>query len=136
LSSSIGRCTSEADLSPLLRGDLDTVSIVRDYVEVRIPYNVLRCMTAPIVRTESGDCRFPEPGSRDALCSLIDSSVTRVQVKDGDAIELDMDSGETLVFPLDEDSRTLPDGRVLPEAVHLVPADTRGRLDGAKMVIW
>jgi hypothetical protein len=40
----------EDALTPLLRGDLDTVSFVRDYVEFRIDYNVLRCMTGPIVR--------------------------------------------------------------------------------------
>jgi len=122
-------------LAPLLRGDLDTVSFVRDYVELRIDYNLLRCMTRPIVRTGRGDIRFPEPGSRDALCALIDSAVSQVAATD-DAIELLMDSGDTLVLPLGEASRTLPDGRVLPEAVHLVPADERGRLDTAKMVVW
>jgi hypothetical protein len=111
------------------------VAFARDYVEVRIDYNVLRCMTNPIVRTVSGDVRFPQPGSRDALCGLIDSAVTRAQLM-ADAIELDMDSGQTLVLPLDEKSRTLPDGRVMPEAVHLVPADERGPPDGANMMIW
>lgn len=126
---------AEAILAPLMRGDLNTVSFVRDYVEVRIDYNIVRCMTGPIVRTASGDFRFPQPGSRDALCGLIDAVVNRVEVSD-DAIELHMDSGDVLVLPLDEKSRTLPDGRVLPEAVHFVPADARGRLDTAKMAIW
>jgi hypothetical protein len=40
----------EDPLALLLRGDLDTVSFVRDYVEFRIDYNVLRCMTDPIVQ--------------------------------------------------------------------------------------
>jgi hypothetical protein len=122
-------------LAPLLSGDLDTVSFVRDYVEVRIDYNILRCMTGPIVRNASGDCRFPEPGSRDALCTLIDCVVTFVEVSD-DAIELQMESGDALVLPLDEKSRTLDDGRVVPEAVHFVPRDERGRLDVTRMVIW
>jgi hypothetical protein len=122
-------------LALLLHGDLDTVSFVRDYVEVRIDCNVLRCMTGPLVRTVTGDFRFPEPGSRDALCGLIDGAVTRAEVT-ADAIELDLDSGQALVLPLDEKSRTLPDGRVMPEAVHLVPADERGRPDVAKMMIW
>lgn len=97
---------SEEALAPLLRGDLDSVSFVRDYVEVHIACNVVRCMTGPIVRTGDGDFRFPEPGSRDALCGLIDSAVTQVHVT-RDEIELDMDSGQALVLPLDEKSRTL-----------------------------
>jgi hypothetical protein len=122
-------------LEPLKHGDVDTVSFVRDYVELRIDYSIVRCMTGPIVRTASGDFRFPEPGSRDALCGLIDRVVKEVEVRD-DAIELHMDSGETLVLPLDQKSRTLPDGGVLPEAVHFVPADERGRLDAARMAVW
>lgn len=126
---------AEAILAPLMRGDVDTISFVRDYVEVRIDYNIVRCMTGPIVRSVSGDYRFPEPGSRDALCGLIDRVVKHVEVSD-DAIELHMDSGEALVLPLDEKSRTLPDGRVVPEAVHFVPADQNGRLDVTRMAIW
>jgi len=68
----------EATLAPLVEGDLDTVAFVRDYVEVRINYNVVRCMTGPIVRTPSREYRFPEPGSRDALCGLSDGIVQRV----------------------------------------------------------
>jgi hypothetical protein len=125
----------EDALTPLLRGDLDTVSFVRDYVELRIDYNILRCMTGPIVRTGGNEWRFPHPGSRDALCGLVDGVVKEVQVTDA-AIELRMDAERTLLLPLDAKSRTLPDGRVSPEAVHLVPADARGSLDVARMMIW
>ena len=125
----------EAILAPLLRGELDTVSFVRDYVEVRIDYNIVRCMTRPIVRTPNGDFRFPEPGSRDALCGLIDSAVhasgrqrRRHRASHGLRAETRL--------PLDEASRTLPGGKVSPEAVHFVPADERGRLDVAKMAFW
>lgn len=125
----------ETDLVPLLRGDLDTVSFVRDYVELRVDYNIVRCMTGPIVRVADGEVRFPDPGSRDALCGLIGSDVISAQVND-DAIELVMSSGPTLVLPLDLASRALSDGRVIPEAVHLVPADPRGELDVGRMIIW
>jgi hypothetical protein len=47
-----------------------------------------------------------------------------------------MDLERTLILPLDEKSRTLPDGRVLPAAVHLMIADERGSLDMARIVIW
>jgi hypothetical protein len=47
-------------------GDLDTVAFVRDYVELRIDYNILRCMTGPIVTSNGREVRFPNEGSRDA----------------------------------------------------------------------
>ncbi len=47
------QCVSEATLALVLEGDLDTVAFVRDYVEVRINYNVVRCLTGQIVRTPS-----------------------------------------------------------------------------------
>ena len=52
-------------LDLLLGGHLDTVSFVMDYVEFRVSYNILRCMTGPIVERENAVHRFPEPGSRD-----------------------------------------------------------------------
>ena len=121
----------EGPLTLLLRGDLDTASFVRDYVEFRIDYSVLRCMTGPIVRIGGNEWRFPDPGSRDALCGLIGGIVKEVEVTDA-AIELRMDLERTLILPLDAKSRALPDGQVSPEAVHLVPADERGSLDVAR----
>ena len=60
-------------LRRLVGGDLDTVSFVRDYVEFRVDYNVLRALTPPQIRLPDGQShRFPDAGSRDALCALID----------------------------------------------------------------
>ena len=127
--------TISGSLASLLNGELDTVSFVRDYVEVRIEYKVLRCMTGPVVQTDADTVRFPDPGSRDALCGLIRGVVLDIDIT-ADAIALSMNSGQRLVLPLDEASGTLPDGRVTPEAVDFVPADERGRLEVARMVIW
>jgi hypothetical protein len=79
--------------------------------------------------------RFPESGSRDALCELIDSNVVTTTVW-ADRLELRTDRTQILELPLGFHSRTLPDGRALPEVVHLVPADRRGVLDTARMFIW
>lgn len=119
----------------LTGGELDTVAFVRDYVELRIDYNVLRCMTGPIVISDGREVRFPSEGSRDALCGLIGGVVEKVEIT-ADAIELRMASGESLICPLDRRSRTLAEGAVLPEALHFVPADLRGQPDGSRMVIW
>jgi hypothetical protein len=66
---------------------------------------------------------------------LIDGVVEKVEITEG-AIQLRMSSGESLICPLDQRSRTLEDGSVLPEAVHFVPADRNGRLDGSRKAIW
>jgi hypothetical protein len=122
--------------APLVGGHLDTVSFVMDYVEFRVNYNILRCMTGPIVRLDSGEYRFPERGSRDALCELIDTVVTVAELHDADRIELRTSKGQTLLLPLDTESMTpAPEGLFL-EAVHLVPADRSGRPLGDQMRIW
>jgi hypothetical protein len=123
-------------LESLVGGHLDTVSFVMGYVEFRIDYSILRALTNPIVQGVDGQIsRFPEPGSRDALCRLIDSTVVAASEKgdreaDNLRIEIETDGRQTLVIPLD--SRSLRG----VEGAHLVPADERGHLDVAKMAIW
>jgi hypothetical protein len=74
--------------------------------------------------------RFPEPGSRDALCSLIGSEVAAVTVSDDDRIELELHGDRRLTIPLDQESR------LGVEAAHYVPAARDGTLRTADMRIW
>jgi hypothetical protein len=123
-------------LGRLIGGEFDTVSFVRDYVEFRIDYNVLRAITSPQVLLPSGEShRFPDAGSRDALCTLIDSYVVQACERGSHEtsdlrLEVLTDQGHVLTIPLDYGSR------VGPEAAHLVPADERGRLDSIGMSVW
>jgi hypothetical protein len=123
-------------LAILVGGHLDTVSFVMDYVEFRINYNVLRAVSDPAVQLPDGSLhRFPRPGSRDALCTLIDSTVARAAEVGSRGtghhrIELETDRGHMLTIPLDFESR------VGPEAAHLVPADERGQLVVEDMWVW
>jgi hypothetical protein len=60
----------------LVGGEFDAVSFVRDYVEFRVDYNVLRALAPPQIRLpDVHSHRFPDFGSRDALCTLIYSPV-------------------------------------------------------------
>ena len=126
----------KSDPLSVLRGHLDTVSFVMDYVEFRIDYNILRVMTGPIVElTDGRRGRFPEEGSRDLLCELIDTEVVSAdQIGDDDSadhrIEVRTREGHLLIVPLDAESMGGYEG------AHLVPADATGRLDGASMVVW
>ncbi len=123
-------------LSILEGGHLDTVSFVMDYVEVRIGYNVLRSQASdPTVRLPDGSIyKFPQDGSRDALCSMIDANVIAASELGVDTddwrIEVRTDKGHVLTIPLGWEQR------VGPEAAHLVPADASGRLEGSGMWIW
>lgn len=116
-------------------GHLDTVSFVMNYVEFHISYNVLRALTAPIVELQDGSrfC-FPDSGSRDALCSLIDTEVESAhevgsfETRDR-RIELRTDGGHLLSLPF---GPTPSD----QEWAQLVPADRHGRLEISEMFVW
>jgi hypothetical protein len=117
-------------LSDLVGEQFTVVAFVMDYVEFHFNGPVLRSLTNPIVQTEAGGVQFPATGSRDALCSLIGSTVDAASIRVGDRIEIHNDAGQTLIVPLDDTSRRGP------EAAHLVPADDTWRADVPDMVIW
>ena len=122
-------------LAVLPGGRLDTVSFVMNYVEFRIGYNVLRALTPPVVLGVGGELhRFPEPGSRDALCRLIDTEVEAAAEvgaweSDDRRIAVRTDDGQILTIPFSDDAGG-------PEWAHLVPAGARGELQVSEMFIW
>lgn len=118
------------DPTDLVGEQLNTVAFVMDYVEFKFNGPVLRALTSPSVLSGEMRFRFPEPGSRDALCSLIGSEVLAVTITEGERIEVAVDTGQTLTIPLDDESR------VGIEAAHYVPAASDGTLLIADMVIW
>ena len=117
-------------LSILADGHLDTVSFVMDFVEFRIGYCILRAHAAPRVELHDGTtAQFPEAGSRDSLCRLIDSRVVSAhEIAEGTCIEVRTSRGDRLVI----DGANHPH----PEFAQLVPADERGRLVVSEMYIW
>ena len=103
-----------------------------DYVELRISYNFFRALREPRVELRDGTvAQFPQPGSRDALCRLIDSEVVAArEVRDeaGERIEIRTDAGDLVTVDVG--------GYGPPEFAHLVPADEQGRLMGSGIYIW
>jgi hypothetical protein len=53
----------------------------------------------PIALSGSQRFRYPEEGSRDALCRLIGATVDEMRVSESDDIELTLDDGAGLVLP-------------------------------------
>jgi hypothetical protein len=117
-------------VSDLVGEQFTVVAFVMDYVEFHLNGPVLRSLTNPVVQTEAGRVQFPAPGSRDALCTLIGSTVEVASVHERDRIEIRTAENQTLIVPLDEASRRGP------EAAHLVPLDETGRADVPDMTIW
>jgi hypothetical protein len=108
----------------LLGEELNTVAFVMDYVEFHFNGPILRAIANPTLTQGKKSWSFPQPGSRDALCELIGSRVTRVELNEGSRIVLETDSGYELEIPLDEASQRAG------ESAHFLP-------NGASsMMVW
>jgi hypothetical protein len=97
---------------------LNAVCFVWDYVELCFDGPIVRAFTGPIVRNGDDCVTFPDPGSRDSLCSIIGDVVVDVEVDDERQLALRFRSGKIVIIPVDLDSRAGP------EAAHfVVPRD-------------
>jgi hypothetical protein len=85
-----------------------------------------------VVLCDGTAASFPEPGARDALCRLIDTTVVsarEVRERDGSArIEVETDAGDRLCVELSGDNES--------EFAQLIPADAQGRLMPSEMYVW
>lgn len=117
-------------LAKLVGHELDMVSFVRDYVELRVNYSILRALTGPTGCIDGINWRLSDEGSADRLRRYIGLTVSAVQVVDDDHITLIFESGDRI------DVSLRPDDRLGPEAAHFVPAAQDGRPDAAAMWIW
>ena len=100
---------------------------VADYVELDFNGPVLRALAAPCMLRGGSQTRFPEPGSRDALCELIQRVVESATEERGE-LRVRFEGGLSFVVPLAN-----PGGG--PEAAHFIPS-IDGRRNGAAMIIW
>lgn len=117
-------------IESLVSEQFNAVSFVMDYVEFHFNGPVLRALCNPVLVYQGRRARFPDAGSRDALCSLIGSDVASVDVREHDRIELRTKQGHVLTIPLDDASYRGA------EAAHFIPADASRRLQVAAMMIW
>ena len=114
----------------LVGEELNAVCFVMDYVELHFNGPILRALTkVSVVRGEQRSV-VPGPGGRDALCEVIGSTVTDVDVRDDIAITLTLNSGHVVGIPLDVGSRNGP------EAAHFVPdLEIAARLDLPRRIV-
>ena len=102
--------TSPTRIHSIVGEEISGVCFVRDYVEFHFDGPILRAISNPILDSGELHITFGDPGSRDALCSLIGSEVKSIVARYGELIQLTMTSGQVLTIPLDEASRFGGDG--------------------------
>lgn len=104
------------EIHELIGEEISAVVFVRDYVEFHFGGPVLRSLSDPVIVTDDGvEHHFPEPGSRDALCRVIGSTVRTVDLEDDHRLEMTTSDGSRITIPLDFGHRQGP------EAMHFVP---------------
>lgn len=109
---------------------LDMVSFVRDYVELRINYSVVRLLTDPNGSIEGDHWTLTPDGGGDILRRYIGLNVLATEFDETTHLRLVFEGGATIEVPLGDEHRTGP------EALHFMPADERGRGHSASMYIW
>ena len=92
-----------------VRGEqLSYVCFVMDYIQFGFNGAILTVYSKPIIEIGVSKNKFPELGSRDALCSFIGHAVQDVSVEEGKRIVLTFYPGR-IEIPLDINSRVLGD---------------------------
>jgi len=96
-------------LARLIGEPVNELTFVTDYFQVGFNGPRLTCLTAGRVELPTGErFAFPDPGSRDALCGLIEAVLASVD-DDGQRLRLTFADGRALVIPLDDASRAGPE---------------------------
>jgi hypothetical protein len=120
----------DTSLDGLVGQDINTVSFVMDYVELRIYYSTVRALTPPSGTVDGIPWRFDEPGAADIMRRYIGKGVIAVELIEDERLTLVLDGGGTFDISL------RPEDRVCPEAAHFVPGGTTGLPDVTHMSIW
>ena len=103
------------EVQGLVGEEISAVAFVCDYVEFHFSGPILRSLSHPTIAGKGTEHRFPESGSRDALCGVIGSTVRAVKLEEHRALELTTNNDCRITIPLDIEN--LPGG----EAMHFVP---------------
>jgi hypothetical protein len=87
-------------LKDLIGREISAVAFVRDYVEFHFDGPILRSRADPQVAVGEAVYCFPKPGSRDALCLVIGTTVRSLNLEDSRHLEFTTSSGCRVRLPL------------------------------------
>jgi hypothetical protein len=97
------KSTTSATIGDLKGEEISTVAFVRDYVEFRFDGPILHCFADPKIKIRETVFQFPETGSRDALCSVIGSTIGKISLQAGLSCDLEVSDGSRITIPLDSE---------------------------------
>ena len=117
-------------LDALVGQELDTVSFVSDYVELRIGYSIVRLLTDPSGSIGGEAWQLTQHAGADILRQYIGRTVEAVEFDESEHLRLIFNAGATIQAPLRDEDRSGP------EALHFMPADAKGEVRTANMWIW
>lgn len=117
-------------LEQVVGKEIDTVSFVRDYVELRIDYSILRALTNPTGSVDGIAWRLGDSGAADTMLRYIGRWVEAVEIVESEHIMLRLGGDDSYLISL------RPEDRIGPEAANFVPARRDGSLDSSAMWVW
>lgn len=120
----------DSPFDALVGHELDTVSFVRDYVELRVDYSIVRLLTDPSGSIDGDTWGLTETSGADRLRSYIGRVVVATEFDQASHLRLVFDDGAMIHASLRDQDRTGP------EALHFMPADAKGQVHSATMHIW
>lgn len=112
------------NVSDLAGEQISGVAFVCDYVEFHFDGPILRSLSPPMAIVNGRRYKFPENGSRDALCTIIGSTVRRIELEDDQALQITTSNDRQVIIGLNSESRSGP------EAMHFVPEQ------GGPIQVW
>jgi hypothetical protein len=96
------------DLSSLIGQELSSVEFLQDHLVLHFDGPSLTFYAYPDVFREEGSYAFGEPEYRNVLCSVLSEDVTAATLEEGEAIEIEFQSGLILRASLREEDLDVP----------------------------
>jgi hypothetical protein len=97
-----------SDLSPLIGQELTSVEFIQDHLILHFDGPSLTFFAWPDVFREEGSYAFGEPEYRNVLCAVLTEDVTAATLEEGEAIEIEFESGVILRASLREEDLDVP----------------------------
>ena len=97
-----------ADLSPLVGQELTSVEFFQDHLVLHFDGPALTFFAWPDVFREEGSYAYREPEFRNVVCGVLTEDVTAATLEEGEAIEIEFESGIILRASLREEDLDVP----------------------------
>lgn len=96
------------DLSSVIGQELFSVEFLQDHLVLHFDGPSLTFYAYPDVFREEGSYAFGEPEYRNVLCAVLSEDVTAATLEEGEAIEIEFESGVILRASLREEDLDVP----------------------------